>query len=247
MNDTASAPIQNKLALAVLALTFCAATWATPESSAAAKSTPIVSPAVDKVAAELLEPGQAFKPQLRFRDPWTAEIRFDVAPGYYLYRDRLRVEGEFKLPAVARRPNGARGDEAKPAKSQFVLSLPQGRYVDDPTFGRVEIFDKQVVLLVDLAILALPASAVIESKSTRGANGAPSPPKMATKFLVTSQGCAAAGVCFPPQQHEFVLPATVSKAKAAARSESPWILPLGSLTSLGFGRPASLAPFSPQK
>lgn len=40
----------------------------------------------------LLEPTTAFRPQLRQRDPFTAELKFDIAPGYYLYQGRIQVE-----------------------------------------------------------------------------------------------------------------------------------------------------------
>ena len=42
------------------------------------------------LAADFLHPEQAFRPSARPLDGETLEIRFDIAPGYYLYRDKFR-------------------------------------------------------------------------------------------------------------------------------------------------------------
>jgi thiol:disulfide interchange protein DsbD len=185
--------------------------------------------------AELLDPDRAFQPQIRLRDVGTAEVKFDVVPGYYLYRDRIRIEGFGAPPTATGRKvkpgtgasNGATATASNKG-AMLALVLPHGQMVDDPTFGRVEIFDKSVTFTVDLNLASGAANAA-------KAGGA----KLATKFVVTSQGCAKAGVCFPPQQHEFALPATVSKSRDAA--SAAWVPPIGVATSLGFGRPKSVA------
>jgi thiol:disulfide interchange protein len=94
----------------------------------------------------------AFRPQFRLRDATTAEIKFDVVPGYYLYRDRIRVEGVTVEPQVGSRAGKPRqGSAASRATTLLVLTMPAGRYVEDPTFGRVEIYDRSMVVQVDLA------------------------------------------------------------------------------------------------
>ena len=42
-------------------------------------------------AADLLPPEQAFRPSASALDGQTVEVRFDIAEGYYLYRDKFRV------------------------------------------------------------------------------------------------------------------------------------------------------------
>src|SRR2546421_552879 len=45
-------------------------------------------------AADLLEPEQAFRFSARAADAGSVEVRFAIAEGYYLYRDRLRFSAE---------------------------------------------------------------------------------------------------------------------------------------------------------
>ncbi|MCA2999032.1 MAG: protein-disulfide reductase DsbD N-terminal domain-containing protein [Rhodocyclaceae bacterium] len=218
-------PSTYKLALALIsfASTALGNSLAVPAAPSAVNVFSSASPSTN----EVLDPAVAFQPQFRMRDATSAEIKFDVVPGYYLYRDRIRVEGVVVEPQV-----GGRGGKPTPdtpgAVTPLVVAMPVGRFVDDPTFGRVEIYDRSVVLHVDLAAsAATPKSA--------GANNRRAAGKLPNKFRLTSQGCAAAGVCFPPQQHEFALPATVSGSRDARTTDSAWVLPIAAAASLGFG------------
>ena len=224
-----------KLALALLLVTT--ASHGNPLGFPAPPVNASVASPAPQASGELLDPEMAFRPQFRLRDATTAEIKFDVVPGYYLYRDRIRVEGVAVEPQVASRPGKHKqGSDASRATTPLVLTMPAGRFVEDPTFGRVEIYDRSMVVQVDLA----PPPAV--SKAT-GATSRPAAARAPNKFRLTSQGCAAAGVCFPPQQHEFALPATVSGSRDSRTAETGWVLPIAAATSLGFGRPKS--PVSP--
>ena len=80
-------------------------------------------------AEDYLDPEVAFKLSAQATDAKTIELRFDVAPGYHLYRDKLNVEA---LPgAVQLAP----------------LQVPQGKVVFDTTFQKdVEIFAEPVTL-----------------------------------------------------------------------------------------------------
>lgn len=81
-------------------------------------------------------------------------LGWDIAPGYYLYRDRIEVSaGQSKRPIDAVKPPG----EVK----------------EDPTFGTVQVYHSQ-------ATVRVPSAA----GQTLG---------------VTWQGCAEAGLCYPPQ------------------------------------------------
>ena len=45
-------------------------------------------------AQEFLDPAVAFKPSLRALDGNTAEVSYEIAKGYYLYRDKFRFAVE---------------------------------------------------------------------------------------------------------------------------------------------------------
>ncbi|MBC7624837.1 MAG: protein-disulfide reductase DsbD N-terminal domain-containing protein [Aeromicrobium sp.] len=228
MLDSLNFQASYKLALALL---FLPATATSTPNELLASPAKVSMVSTSSGGAELLEPDRAFLPRFRLRDAATAEIKFDVVPSYYLYRDRIRVQGQVVDPQTGSKNIKPKpGTSAAKAMTPLRLSMPPGRFVDDPTFGRVEIFDQSVVLLVDLG------ASVPDAKSTPHSSAkSPVAAKPFNKFVLTSQGCAAAGVCFPPQQHEFALPASGSKSRDLRTTESGWILPIGA-TSLGFGR-----------
>ncbi|HEX6136836.1 MAG TPA: protein-disulfide reductase DsbD domain-containing protein [Casimicrobiaceae bacterium] len=80
---------------------------------------------------KLLPPEQAFRLSARALDPSTVEARFDVADGYYLYRDKMR----FTIEPVAA---GA-------------TELPPGKPKHDEFFGDVETYRGVVVVRIPLA------------------------------------------------------------------------------------------------
>ena len=109
-----------------------------------------------------LEPEQAFVFSARALDASTVEVRYRIADGYYLYRERFKFELD---PASA---GGATLGEPV---------YPKGEIKFDETFQKdVEHYRKEVVVRVPV----------------RGATGP-------ITLLSTSQGCADAGLCYPPQ------------------------------------------------
>lgn len=82
-------------------------------------------------AKDLLPPLEAFKPSVHALDGQTIEVRFVIANGYYLYRDKFRFDAE---------------------SAGFSLSspvFPQGQEKQDETFGKVEVY-------YDTALIRLP-------------------------------------------------------------------------------------------
>lgn len=79
----------------------------------------------------LLPPDQAFRLSVRALDPSTVEVRFDIAGGYYLYRDRMA----FRVTPV---PAGR-------------VALPPGKVKHDAFFGDVQTYRDAVVVRVPLA------------------------------------------------------------------------------------------------
>jgi thiol:disulfide interchange protein DsbD len=112
-------------------------------------------------AEEFLDPAVAFKPSARALDGQTIEVVFDIAKGYYLYRDKFRfsVDGDGVTLGTP--------------------LIPRGKEKNDENFGKVEVFYKNVAI-------RLPVE--------RSVSG-----ELPLKLNVTSQGCADAGVCYPPQ------------------------------------------------
>ena len=69
-------------------------------------------------AADLLEPEQAFRFSARVADSSAVEVRFAVAEGYYLYRDRLKFSAEGARLGQAELPVGI------PHKDEFFGEMP---------------------------------------------------------------------------------------------------------------------------
>ncbi len=84
-------------------------------------------------AEELLEVDKAFRLSARSLDAETLEIRYDIAKGYYLYRDKFRFALE---------PAGIRAGEPQ---------FPAGKIKKDEFFGEVETYRKEVVIRLPFA------------------------------------------------------------------------------------------------
>ena len=119
----------------------------------------VAASAANQTAAEpeLLAPEAAFKFSARMKDPGAIELRYLIAPGYYMYRERFAFEVEGALTG-------------KPV-------IPRGKQKFDATFNRtMETYRHEVTVVVPL-------------------KGAPAGPLI---LKASSQGCADAGVCYPP-------------------------------------------------
>jgi len=168
-------------------------------------------------AADLLHPSQAFKPSARALDGLTIEVRFEIAKGYYLYRDKFRFTAE-------------------PAFIQLgTPSLPKGKEKMDENFGQVQVYYHE-------AVIRLPVE--------RTSSG-----PLALTLKLSSQGCADAGVCYPPQKQSLSVelpdPSTVATAPPeVSRDETSRItellknaeLWLVALSFFGFGLLLALTP-----
>lgn len=81
---------------------------------------------------ELLEPSKAFRFSARVLDPLTVEVRYAIADGYYLYRERFRFAAEPATVALGR--------------PQF----PQGDIHEDKFFGKQETYRKELRIRLPL-------------------------------------------------------------------------------------------------
>jgi thiol:disulfide interchange protein DsbD len=110
---------------------------------------------------EFLPPDEAFRFSAEPRHGALLSVRWQIADGYYLYRDKMR----FALSNAVGISLGA-------------VSLPEGEIKQDEHFGRVQIYRSHIEL-------ALPLT------RTRG-------DEEAITLEARYQGCAEAGICYPP-------------------------------------------------
>ena len=93
---------------------------------------PMLLPAHVLAADELLEPDAAFSFSAKILDPDTVQVRYQIADGYYMYRDRFHfaaAEGPMKFGASR---------------------LPAGTIKEDEFFGKVQTYRGAVVIELPL-------------------------------------------------------------------------------------------------
>jgi len=94
--------------------------------------------AVDGPEPELLQPDQAFRFSAAANDTTSVQVTWDIADGYYLYRDRLRFSS------------------ATPGIALGEPKLPAGQIRDDEFFGKIAIYRNQAAITIP--IIAAPAA-----------------------------------------------------------------------------------------
>lgn len=132
---------------------------------------------------QFLPVDEAFEPAFELAGD-VLQVRWTIAPGYYLYQSRITVSD----------PSGAL------ALDPPVFAAP-GEEKNDPYFGEQRVFHDQ-------ASMKVPFQVVDRQALDQGT----------TKLTVSYQGCAEAGLCYPPQHRNF----TIRPAAAqAALTDSP--------------------------
>ena len=144
----------------------------------------LVSFSLPAAAEEFLPPEEAFRASVRALDSQTVEVNFDIAPGYYLYRDKFRFSAEPALLLPAGAP-----------------ALPRGKQKHDENFGDVEVYYEQLSLRLPI---------------NRNRSGT-----LPLTLLMTSQGCAEGGICYPPQAHRLSVSLPDSDMAATTASNPP--------------------------
>ncbi len=129
-----------------------------------------------------LPPTEAFRPSVEATDSNQIRIRFDIQPGYYLYRDKLSVEPTGLLPADVKVVPG---------------SLPAGIQKDDPNFGMTEIYQDPIDWSVQVNGGPRPFNLTVSVRYQGCASqGICYPPEVA--LLVVSMPAAAPAETSPP-------------------------------------------------
>lgn len=119
-----------------------------------------------RAEAEFLEPEKAFVFTAAMATPDTVELRFRVAPGYYMYRERF---------GISISPLGA-ATLGEPV-------YPKGDVKYDPTFEKdMEVYHQDVLIRVPVTPGGQPFT-----------------------LTLTGQGCADAGLCYPPMDSSVKL------------------------------------------
>ena len=128
-------------------------------------------------AQDFLDPEKAFVLQAQMISGDKISLRFKIAPGYYMYRERFSFELDTTHVKLG---------EPK---------MPTGRVKFDQTFN------KEMELYFTDAVIELPISAWPKNIATES-----------FKLTANGQGCAEAGLCYPPQ--DFVLQLTPQSGAA---------------------------------
>ncbi len=140
---------------------------------------------------EFLDPDAAFRVDVSEAGPEELLIRWDIADGYYLYRDKLDIR---LLP-------GGGGVTAGP------VSIPQGETKHDEFFGDVQVFHHEIEARLPLQRASGDATEV--------------------SVQLGYQGCAEAGICYPPIKKQLTLslaayePDDASAGAATSASATP--------------------------
>ncbi|MGX9217439.1 protein-disulfide reductase DsbD [Massilia varians] len=144
-----------------------------------------------RAADDFLDPAIAFRFEARMADPQTLEVRYQIAEGYYMYRERF-----------AFRAAGAKLGTPE---------IPPGKVKYDETFQKdVETYKGDLVIRIP-----------VEGSGP-------------FTLIAASQGCADAGLCYPPQEHSAQLSAGAGGAAPA--------LPIGANAPQMSTAPLSPAP-----
>lgn len=128
-------------------------------------------------ADDFLPPEQAFRFSATQVDGQTVEVKFAIADGYYMYRERFAVAADPAAVELA------------------LLDMPAGKVKFDETFNKdVETYRHEIAFHVKARNATAPFT-----------------------LIVTSQGCADQGLCYPPMKSRFhVEPAAASPAAPSA-------------------------------
>jgi thiol:disulfide interchange protein DsbD len=130
---------------------------------------------------QFLPPQQAYEYQATYAQGELV-VRFDIEPGYYLYRDRLGFES------------------TTPGVTLSTPNLPVGEDHEDEYFGRQVIYRGEPVVSAKVSF-----------------DGSPRPFDVTLKL----QGCADAGLCYPPQRWTTRVEAAGDTAPAAVAPPGP--------------------------
>jgi thioredoxin:protein disulfide reductase len=137
---------------------------------------------IDSNETDFLPPDVAFRLAARV-DGDRLLVRWVIADGYYLYRQKIEVKAE------------------SPDLLVLAPQLPKGLIKTDPYLGTQEIYTQQVEVAAPFKRFDAGAHPI--------------------QIKVTYQGCAEAGLCYPPITR-VVFPGAAIEPAAVAAPSHPW-------------------------
>lgn len=167
-------------------------TWLAPLLAAASLA---LAPAA-QAADDFLDAAQAFRGSARVSDAHTLELRFDIAPGYHLYRERLAVA-----------LSAGQAQVGQPV-------LPPGHMEYDATFGKnVEVY--RDALVVKVPVSAQSAAVRLQVDHQGCADKGLCYPPQTSAADVSAQGGAMTQVVWTPEAEATATPAAAPTATPA--------------------------------
>ena len=148
----------------------------------AAQAKPWWMRGIDSNQTDFLPPDVAFRVAARI-DGDVLKVRWVIADGYYLYRQKIEVRAESPDLVVS------------------APKLPPGTVKTDPYLGTQQVYTQQVEALVPYSRIDAGAHPI--------------------QIKVTYQGCAEAGLCYPPIT-KVVFPTAGSAAVVASQPPQRW-------------------------
>ena len=132
---------------------------------------------------DFLPPEQAFRLSASVADAGHVRLDWIIAPGYYLYRDRIKILED-------------RGRTGAP-------EFPPGQIKSDEYFGKQVVYHNELIATVPIVGEATAAQA------------------QSLSLQVTYQGCAEAGLCYPPITRTLLLQLPSTGGPGAASQNNP--------------------------
>ena len=151
---------------------------------------PCASPTASPVGAaasggdEFLSPEVAFRVAAYADGPDRVRLEWQIEPGYYLYRSRLKVGTDSTVAQLG------------------ALALPEGKTKTDEYFGEQQVYYHSLTATVPV--------------SRNGASALELP------LSVGFQGCADAGLCYPPMSWETTVNVPAAASGIDAVLAFPW-------------------------
>ena len=174
-------------------------------------------------AEDLLEPEKAFRMSARALDATSVEVRFAIADGYYMYREKFR----FALDGAG---------DAKLGAAEF----PKGVKKEDEFFGEMETYRKELAIRIPVEGAAQALQLVVTSQGCADIGVCYVPMESrATVRLAGFGGAPTATVSSAESAGGFSLPSSDTDVAAMFQSGGFWVV-LASF--LGFGLLLSFTP-----
>jgi len=131
---------------------------------------------------EFLSPDVAFKLDLSAKDAQNIIANFKIAPGYYLYKNRIKFSEQVETPVKESLGSGVTS-----------VNLPTGDIKDDPNFGKQEVYHHDFVTSLGITKASTPIviKAIYQGCSEKGLCYAPQTKIISVNLPILNTSLAA--------------------------------------------------------